>query len=497
MLMRWLIITWFLSIWTSLHAEPDWGAMDERFNRLFLSLQDRPLELQSLAREELFAALEAADCEAALVAHSLLIRSAMLLQFPPDPSEWELTLPAGCRADYPRLNYDIGCRLMQAGQQEAAERQFRLAAQAPKWASHAWNMVGLMLHNSGDLAGAAEAWESAHEAVDGPPNPSVLINLGLVYSEQGDWRAALLWFQLAHEAQKWNEEAKAYTFLEDIEPLILLNLLRSAVNVGDSVIADQTWSQLSPNELTADPVRQLRPLLDYTLWRNRPDLIEGLVRVYAPHVEMDSLHAVDHLSDRVLLFDPWRSAVGWDLDRSIEVLVRAESDPSMRRKVFSVDSLPKKVLVSASGVRRVSAAVWFVIGLYSLGAAWFAWRWHCLRAAKHRLRNLNDADFFAELKAVLYAGNRHPHRQVAVEGLARRLDEKSGIGKLTEQQLSRLNAQETKVLERVLSDHSSSQIAEELKVTVQRIYNIRSSIRTKLGLEFGQAWDDLKNNPND
>lgn len=495
--MRWLIFTCFLSIWTSLLAEPDWVAMDERFNRLFLSLQDRPIELQSLAREELFAALEAADCEAALVAHSLLIRSAMLLQFPPDAAEWELTLPAGCRADYPRLNYDMGCRLMQAGRPEEAERQFRLAAKAPKWASHAWNMVGLMLHNAGDLAGAAAAWERAHDAVEGPPNPSVLINLGLVCSEQGDWRAALLWFQLAHEAQKWNEETKAYTFLEDIEPMILLNLLRSAVNTGDSVVADQTWAQLRPNQLTADPVRQLRPLLDYALWRNRPDLIEGLVRVYAPHVERDSLHAVDHLNDRVLLFDPWRSAVGWDLDRSMGVLVRAESDPAMRRVVFSVDRLPKKTRVSASGVRWVSLVVWGIIGLCSLGAAWFAWRWQRLRAAKHRLGDLNDADFFAELKAVLYAGDRHPHRQVVVAGLARRLDQKSGIGKLTEQQLSRLNAQETKVLERVLSHHSSSQIAEELSVTVQRIYNIRSSIRTKLGLESGQAWDDLKNSPND
>lgn len=495
--MRGLLFTCFLSIWVSVHAEPDWVVMDKRFNSLFLPLQDRPIELQSLAREELFAALEAGDCEAALVAYSLLIRSSMLLQFPPDAAEWELSLPAGCRADYPRLNYDMGCRLMQAGRLEEAERQFRLAAQAPKWASHAWNMVGLMLHNSGELARAAVAWERAHDSVDGPPNPSVLINLGLVCSEQGDWRAALHWFQLANEARKWNEETKAYTFLEDIEPMILLNLLRSAVNVGDSVIADQTWSQLRPNEMTTDPVRQLRPLLDYALWRNRPDLIEGLVRVYKPYVEIDSLHAVTHLNDRVLLFDPWRLEAGWELDRSIGVLVRAESDLAMRRILFSVASSPKKARVSASGVRWVSLVVWAFIVLYSLMAAWFAWRWQRLRAAKHRLGKLNDADFFTELKTVLYAGERDPHRQMAVAGLARRLDQKAGIGKLTEQQLSCLNAQEAKVLERVLSQHTSSQIAEELSVTVQRIYNIRSSIRTKLGLESGRAWEDLKNSQHD
>lgn len=491
--MRLLVFTSLVFATGVLRSQPDWSALDERFHALFGKVQDNPMELQSLARSELFDALEADDCEAALVAHSLRIRAAMMLQLPPDETDWELTLPPGCRLEYPRLNYDIGCRLKEAGRLEEAQERFGLAAESPKWASHAWNMVGLMHHQSGDLKEASSAWQRAHQAVDGQPNPSVLINLGLVHSAQGNWHEALHWFQLALEAHKWNEETQAYMFLEDIEPLILLNLLRSSVNVSDSVIADQTWAQLRPIELTDDPVRQLRPQLDYALWRNRQDVVEGLVHVYGPHVMADTAHAMEHLNDRLLLFDPWRKAAGWSLHRAFDVLARAEADDRMRHTVSQQTHKETKAIVRVSQVRWMNAGAWAIWVLCAVAAAGFALRWRHFRAARLRLESSDDAALFARLQKVLYSEEGDRNRHLAVAALAQRLDRKSGMGRVSDEQLSRLNAQEARVLEWILDGRSSQEISDSLKVTVQRVYNIRSAIRSKLDLAPGQNWDAIKN----
>lgn len=490
--MRILLFASLMWISCSLSAQSNWTAMDERFNAHFGAYRENPMELHSFARAELFSALEAGDCEAALVAQSLLIRAAMILEFPPDDSEWAPTLPPGCRLDYPRLNYDMGCRLMQAGRMDEAELRFGLAAESPKWASHAWNMVGRMRHHAGHLKEAAIAWHQAHEAVEGQPNPSILINLGLVHSEQGDWSGALHWFQLALEANEWNEQTNAYTFLEDIEQLILLNLLRSAVNVGDTVIADQTWNQLRPSELMNDPVRQLRPQLDYALWRNRPDLVEGLVRVYDEHVEADSAYAVDHLDDRALLFHPWRDATGWSLKRTIDLLAQAEGAPALRRHVHQTSSEKKGTVVRASQVRWLHAGSWASMLLLAAVALTFALRWQHFRTARRQLESLDDAKLFTRLQKVLYSDEGDRHRQLAVAAVVQRLDRRSVMSQLSDAQLNRLNAQEAKVLEWILDGRSSQEISESLKVTVQRVYNIRSAIRMKLDLAPGQNWDTLK-----
>lgn len=468
--------------------EVRWERMDARFNEAFLALSDRPLELEAHGRRLLINALEAEDCEAALVAHSVIQRSLMMLRKKVSREELALVLPSGCMEDFPRLNYDLGCRLLEAGHADVASGYLLKATASTKWASHAWNVIGSIHAERAEFKEATQAWQWAQDAIEGIPNPSIFVNLGAVAARQGAWVEALHWFKLAWEAQVWNEQEGAYTFVYDIRRIIHANLLRAAVNLRDTAAADAAWQRVPLNPSGKDPLYELRSMLDYILWRNRLELIPGLVDAFEEEVRRDSLAALAALDDRVLLFAPWRQRSGWSLQRTADVLATAEQHDAVRHQVAiqPMEGAPWREL-QAADVLWLGWGAWAVV-LVLVGWAFAeALRYGVWRRNARRIARSDLAYILKELAA------QRPERQVPgvqlVHELIHRLEESSLAFRFPKEVLDQMSPRELQVLQGIAKGSTSQAIAAELGITTQSVYNIRSQLRVKLGLQPGMAWE--------
>ena len=484
--------------WWNAWAHPEWERwekMDAAFNETFNLYADRPLELEAEAERLLQEALADEDCEQALVAQSLGFRAQMMLQRPADSDDWQLQLPAGCGSHYPRIQYDIANRLLQADEPDQAEARLLSITNAPKWASHAWNLVGMIRLNRNDLDGAMVAYMEAQAAMTDIPNPSIYLNLGQIAARGNAWAEALYWFGLASEAQTWNEHRHAYTFVYDIRPILNANLLRSAINAQDTVAADAAWREIWPTELTDSPLMQVRPMLDYLFWRKRNDLIPGVVRFYESVVLADSADAESQLNDRVLLFEPWRRRNGWSLERAVEVLSIAERNDALRMEVPNGSAPRDLPRITFARVMWLQRAAW---GLVAVAMGWAlleAGSMISRRLARRRAEAQSNGELIDHLLARTGEKQGAAGRWEAVLVLASRLTRIDVENVIPEELLKRLSLREIQILRWILVGHSSQSIAEELDVTVQYVYNMRSELRRKLEMAPGDNWAELLNDP--
>lgn len=466
--------------------------MDKTFTSCFESFKDRPIELEVEAERLLEEALETGDCDLALVAQSLGFRAMMMMQQPVSDDAWQLKLPPGCNSHYPRIQYDIANLLLQAGEPDQAESRLLSIGDAPKWASHAWNFVGMIRLEREDFEGAMRAYMKAQETASDIPNPSIYMNLGQISARANAWEDALYWFELASEAQTWNAHRNAYTFVYDIQPILDANRLRAAINANDSEAADKAWRDMWPTELTSHPVLQVRTMLDYLFWRERTELIPGVVRMYEEVVMADSAEAESILNDRVLLFEAWRNPIGWSLDRAIEILAIAEQKPAMKMMVDNVNSGHDRPLVTYNRVvwmRRIAwAGVLVVLGV----GVWELSQIAQGTLARRRAERQENGVLLDGLVAVGREQMGATERWGAAMVLASRLKKIDVENVIPEHLFNRLNAREIQMLRWILVGHSSQNIADELNVSVQYVYNMRSELRRKLDLKPGEDWNTLQ-----
>ncbi len=482
---------------TELHSGEEqarWSAMDEAFTEHFVPYQSNPIGLKDHAISLRRKAVETGDCDLALVAQSLQLRALMMLREAPSLDLLSAQRLADCDPAYPRLAYDIGCFLIARDSLEAAEERLLLATRMPTWASHAWNMIGSARMQQGDLTGAATAWEQAHRTTLKHPNPSVLVNLGLVACRQNDWAKGQYWFNLAWEAHLWNQETQDYVFIEDIGGVIQLNLLRTAVNLRDPRAADAAWAQVAPTASTTYPLQQLRPMLDYALWRGGFDGVESLVRIYGNQLPEDSAEVAGVLNDRALLFSPWLDSSGWSLERAVEVLSTAERTPGASFTVMNQSNVPPELTVSKDAVNRwnrwMRGAV-ALLALLCLASIALWWRLERKNKAIERTSNAGLVELLRSISIDRAATWRTP---LIINTMSARLQRTMLDGRVAPRKLAGLSERDVQVLEWVMNGQSSQQIAEQLGISVQRVYNIRSDLRTKLGLHAGQDWSDLELN---
>ena len=479
----------------SLLAAPVWGQearwkqLDALFTESFDTWSDRPVELEVFARKALMQALEEGDCDGALVAHSLVARASMMLNQPATAEDNFLALPPGCADEFPRLHYDLGYRMMQAGELKLAEERLLKATESKKWASHAWNLLGTLRSSSGDYSGAVEAWKAAQAAVEGIPNPSIYVNLGTVASNRGQWHEAVSWFNLALEAQVWNERENAYTFLYDIWPVIHTNLLRSAVNARDTALADVAWHRMWPVQQGQFPLFEVRTLLDYAIWRQRVDLIPGIVGMFEDQVVNDSLEAHNNLNDRVLLFSPWRRVTGWSVERTAQILAQAESMPLVSRDFPIVPASSEGIQGKADRAMLIHRIMLAATGLALAFAGWWWAQWWRFRAQRNALHQLAHGEFIA----ILNEPNEN-HRfatSLLKAELIRRLKAHTLAFRIPGMVFDQLNQKELIILQLILNGATSAEIAKDLNMSLQRVYNLRSGLRAKLGLAPGVPYESL------
>lgn len=467
--------------------ERRWSEMDARFNELFATWSDRPVEMEVFGRKELMEALELEDCDRALVAQSLIARAGMMLNRPFAAGEDLLSLPSGCADDYPRLHYDLGYRLMQANEPQLAASRLMRATASTKWASHAWNLLGTLRSQQGDYDGAVEAWKAAQAAVMGIPNPSIYVNLGGVASHRRQWKEAVHWFNLALEAQIWNEREGAYTFLYDIRPIIHTNLLRSAVNARDTAQADMAWQRMWPIQGGSDTMLELRAMLDYALWRQRQELVPGLVELFEEQVARDTASALHALNDRAMLFSPWREVSGWSVERTADILARAEASPELSIQFPALGSSLPGISGIAQRAQRIHR---LMIGtlLVSLLLAMLQWaKWGRERRERARVQLLDTEAWMDWLKSP----QLRDHKGIAAEEIIRRLKTRTLDFRISSETMQALNAKELIILQMILNGTPSAQIAENMNMSLQRVYNVRSELRSKLDMAPGTPWNTL------
>lgn len=467
--------------------EGRWSEMDARFNELFATWSDRPVEMEVFGRKELMEALELENCDRALVAQSLIARAGMMLNRPFAAEEDLLSLPSGCADDYPRLHYDLGYRLMQANEPQLAASRLMRATASTKWASHAWNLLGTLRSQQGDYDGAVEAWKAAQAAVMGIPNPSIYVNLGGVASHRRQWKEAVHWFNLALEAQIWNEREGAYTFLYDIRPIIHTNLLRSAVNARDTAQADMAWQRMWPIQGGSDTMLELRTMLDYALWRQRQELVPGLVELFEEQVARDTASALEALNDRAMLFSPWREVSGWSIERTADILARAEASPELSIQFPALGSSLPGISGIAQRAQRIHR---LMIGtlLLSLLLAMLQWaKWGRARRERARVQLLGTEAWMDWLKSPQW----RDHKGIAAEEIIRRLKAHTLDFRISSETMQALNAKELIILQMILNGTPSAQIAENMNMSLQRVYNVRSELRSKLDMEPGTPWNTL------
>jgi hypothetical protein len=335
------------------------------------------------------------------------------------------------------------------------------------------------------------AYMEAQKAVSDIPNPSIYMNLGQVAARGNAWEEALYWFGLASEAQTWNEHRPAYTFVYDIRPILDANRLRAAINSRDTTAADAAWRDMWPTELTNRPLLQIRTMLDYLFWRQRGELIPGVVRFFEDVVQADSARAEDSLNDRVLLFEPWRQKTGWSLERTLNVLELAESNPALRMEVpnfSSARNLPKITFAKVMWVRRGVGL------LVVLAMGWALWQFCWIVATNQMQKRAEMRSDHELIEALLSPSNRmlgEAWRREVTGVLASRLKRTDIENVIPEALFNRLTLREVQILRWIILGHSSQNIASELNVSVQYVYNIRSELRRKLEMEPGEDWSQL------
>jgi DNA-binding CsgD family transcriptional regulator/uncharacterized protein YjiS (DUF1127 family) len=127
-----------------------------------------------------------------------------------------------------------------------------------------------------------------------------------------------------------------------------------------------------------------------------------------------------------------------------------------------------------------------------LFSAGIAFRWFRVERKRLQLSRMSNAELCTELKASI--DQQQPTWAIPLlkNLVQERMRNTVLEGQIDGAKLALLNERDIQVLEWILNGLNSTQIAEELGVTVQRVYNIRSELRTKLDLHPGKDWSDLK-----
>ena len=117
------------------------------------------------------------------------------------------------------------------------------------------------------------------------------------------------------------------------------------------------------------------------------------------------------------------------------------------------------------------------------------------RLARRRAEAQSNGELIDHLLARTGEKRGAAGRWEAVLVLASRLTRIDVENVIPEELLKRLSLREIQILRWILVGHSSQSIAEELDVTVQYVYNMRSELRRKLEMAPGDNWAELLNDP--
>lgn len=431
-------------------------------------------------------ATENGDCDSMQVAQTLLL-SYDNRESAREPLDSVLRMPVWCDTTMHSLWYAIGVRHFLRQEFEPAFRGFTRAEACASGTSQkvtCMQALGAVCSSMGDRPGAYSHFLRAYEADSSLDNPVFLNNLGVMTLFMEQYDVAADWLERAWKS--WPEWANEPTMPEHFDQTILTNLLLMSCEVGDRPGAAAWFSQINPKFLSdQDPLSGVGMIAAYLLWVDDATTWEAIRPVLAQYVLVQPEAARELLMELAWLFpELWGEDVNlpsWDQIRSVPPAYRLHAFPDEplsevleRREALAAQSA--RLAARWNGLRRAVWG-WLMVGIAAgiVGAVRNARR----RAAASEAQFENGSDAIDVLERALTEPKVRWER--ALEWVGTGLASMDHPNPTEDAKLELLTHREREVFALTLEGMRPKEIARALDCNPSYVYNLRTSIRRKLG----------------
>lgn len=367
-----------------------------------------------------------------------------------------------------------------------------------------WHAIGSLSNQLGELETAYHAFKMAFELEPESNHPLRLNNLATINLSLRDYHTALDWLKLAEEAWIQRDEDLSSKLPEDFGEVILRNRLLCATALGLWEEAEAIFHRLTPGEFNGqDPIAGATIVLNYLLRTDRLQVFLNMQGPLGRAFATDSTRAAYNLGVAATLFEPWRpegkpveaawnevqQAPGWawkspwpDLEMGESAAGEAAIDGDL-----GVDPNPRPWAPISY------ATVLFLVGIGGLRARHYLAQTQLRKRQAAREAALQTELLEIQSVAEMLKGQPRAFNadllpwQVVDSGMGSDAPSMTDLReKLGED--SELTSRELELLYWSLRGADTEGLAEKLACKKSHIYNLRTSLRTKLGQGTDVNW---------
>ncbi len=367
-----------------------------------------------------------------------------------------------------------------------------------------WHAIGSLSNQLGELEVAYHAFKMAYELEPESNHPLRLNNLATINLSLRDYHTALDWLKLAEEAWVQRDEDLSSKLPEDFGEVILRNRLLCATELGLWQEAEAIFHRLTPGEFDGqDPIAGATIILNYLLRTDRLQVFRNLQGPLSRAFATDSTRAVYNLGVAAMLFEPWRpegqsveqawgevlQAPGWAWKSPWPDLETGESsaEDGAIEGELGVDPNPRPWAPISY------ATVLILVGIGGLRARHYLAQNRVRKRKAARAATLTSELLEIQSVAEMLKGQPEDFNaallpwQVLESGMGADAPSMSDLReKLAEN--TALTSRELELLYWTLRGVDTEGLAEKLACKKSHIYNLRTSLRTKLDLETDVNW---------
>lgn len=476
----------------SAHSQQDEGLVKSQSLQLELSFHTKwsrygqePMAVLQASHELDAWARDHGDCDSLQVAQTLLLSIANQ-SGDTSPLDSVLNMPVWCDTTMHTLWYNIGVRHFIRQEQSKALVAFEEAegvANGNGQRVTALQAMGTVASAMGNRRRAYDHFLAAYQLDSNLNHPVFLNNLGVMSTYLGDHDASRVWFNRALESLTLQMDFPGMA--EDFDQTLRVNLLLLECMVGDTSAADRRFNQIDASSLCQqDVLSGIGVIGSYLLWRNDSVAWQTILpKLSTQLASVPVAEAKKGLQDIAGLFPSL-----WDNGHPVPWHVVRRVPPKLQLFTFPPPSgpVPREVAPPAkspASSRLLSVLVGVCVMLVAGGGALRHRRRRRAReATADEAEALNWSEAIAELEGVLEGRpGLRTEEALGVVG--------AGLVQIQSQQnpydniLNVLNAKEQEVFQLALQGLRPKEIAQQLDCHPTYVYNLRTNIRKKLGVD--------------
>lgn len=468
-------------------------------------LRETPMAVQIWAEELQERALDAGACDSLNLAHAVLITMSNVNRDGASLDELMRTLP-GCDTLGYATWYSIGVhhylqhRLLLA--RESFERALTFTPEEKRQVS-TLHAIGTLASQLGDLEGAYAAYKRAYELDPESDNPLRITNLATINMSLKDYATALDWLKLAEEAWSQRTEEMEQRLPTDFGEVILRNRLLCTYELGLWEEAERTFSRLKPGKFDSqDPISGAAIVLNYLLRTDRFDVFNRRYAAFEEAFAVDSFRTVQALAAGARLFPPWRPNEApleevWNDVRDLPSWAWHHPWSGLESDSSAGGANVTGELEAPNGSNPFARISWATLVLVAGIAGGLGWQGRTRRRLRRSALALqsdlvSQIQAHARLQSRIKSGssscslddvpwaplrNEGEHPGPSYAALAERLPEWDA-----------LTEREKEALFWILRGEEPDALAERMQCKRSHIYNLRTRLRNKLGVDAKDDW---------